>query len=90
MSDPIDGTREFSTGLGEQCSICIGFADDVGKAVGGLVYRPITSPPTWAAGAASEKYADGVLDMQPHLENTKKGLLTSNGKNYVLSKSLLR
>ena len=25
--DPIDGTREFCTGKGEQCSICIGFAE---------------------------------------------------------------
>ena len=29
--DPIDGTREFSTGKGEQCSICVGFADSSGK-----------------------------------------------------------
>jgi len=37
--DPIDGTREFSTGLGEQCSICIGFADSTGHPVAGVVYR---------------------------------------------------
>eukprot|EP01031_Cornospumella_fuschlensis_P012041 gene12041-14724_t len=34
--DPIDGTREFSTGLGEQCSICIGFADSQGRPVAGI------------------------------------------------------
>ncbi|EKX53721.1 hypothetical protein GUITHDRAFT_64161 [Guillardia theta CCMP2712] len=39
--DPIDGTREFSTKKGEQCSICIGFSDGGGQAVAGLVYRPI-------------------------------------------------
>lgn len=33
--DPIDGTREFSSGKGEQCSICIGFADEHGKAIAG-------------------------------------------------------
>lgn len=37
--DPIDGTREFSTGLGEQCSICIGFANAAGHPVAGVVYR---------------------------------------------------
>lgn len=37
--DPIDGTREFSTGLGEQCSICIGFADIAGRPAAGVVYR---------------------------------------------------
>jgi len=39
--DPIDGTREFSTGKGTQCSICIGFAGADGIPVAGLVYRPI-------------------------------------------------
>ena len=39
--DPIDGTREFSTGKGSQCSICIGFADSAGMPVAGIVYRPI-------------------------------------------------
>lgn len=75
--DPIDGTREFSTALGEQCSICIGFADNIGKPVAGIVYRPIPNPPTWASGALSEGFTDSNLDYatvpQP------KGLLTSNG-----------
>jgi len=37
--DPIDGTREFYTKLGEQCSFCIGFAKE-GKPFAGVVYRP--------------------------------------------------
>jgi len=76
--DPIDGTREFSTELGEQCSICIGFSDSLGKPVAGVVYRPITQPPTYAAGAASENYTDSVLHAPAELQNPK-GLLTSNG-----------
>lgn len=75
--DPIDGTREFSTALGEQCSICIGFSSSEGKPVAGLVYRPLTSPVTWAAGAASESYADSRLDLAA--VPCPKGLLTSNG-----------
>jgi len=75
--DPIDGTREFSTGLGEQCSICIGFANIKGQSIAGLVYRPVTNPPTWAAGAPSEGYAAGRLNRAKTSNN--KGLLTSNG-----------
>ncbi len=37
--DPIDGTREFATGLGEQCSICVGFSNSEGNPVAGVVYR---------------------------------------------------
>jgi 3'-phosphoadenosine 5'-phosphosulfate (PAPS) 3'-phosphatase len=76
--DPIDGTREFSTELGEQCSICIGFSDIVGKPVAGVVYRPITQPPTYAAGAVSEGFTDSNLHAPAELQNPK-GLLTSNG-----------
>lgn len=75
--DPIDGTREFSTGLGEQCSICIGFADELGKPVAGIVYRPITQPETFSMGAKSEGFTESVLDF-PSVSNPK-GLLTSNG-----------
>lgn len=75
--DPIDGTREFSTGLGEQCSICIGFSDASGKPVAGIVYRPITQPPTWGGGAVSEGCKVGNLDMAASPNNI--GLLTSNG-----------
>ena len=78
--DPIDGTKEFTTQLGEQCTICIGFSNLFGKPVAGLVYRPITG--TWAAGAPSESYVDSQLDIPGELVGTgsyKPGLLTSNG-----------
>jgi 3'(2'), 5'-bisphosphate nucleotidase len=75
--DPIDGTREFSTGLGEQCSICIGFANQDGKAVAGLVFRPITEPETYAMGAVSEGFTQSHLDIPAVPNHT--GLLTSNG-----------
>ena len=93
--DPIDGTREFSTNLGEQCSICIGFANSEeghaqnGRPVAGIVYRPITKPPTWAAGAASEGVVMGHLNTaSPNTSvftsatagaAAKGGFLTSNG-----------
>lgn len=75
--DPIDGTREFATGLGEQCSVCIGFADMTGRAVAGLVYRPIPQPNTWAAGAQSEDFFESELDVKT--EPNPRGFLTSNG-----------
>jgi 3'-phosphoadenosine 5'-phosphosulfate (PAPS) 3'-phosphatase len=56
--DPIDGTREFINRQGTQCTICIGIANNSGKAVGGVVYRPLSYPyPTWATGVQNEKYA---------------------------------
>ena len=54
--DPIDGTKEFATRKGEQCTICIGFASASGDVLAGIVYRPLTSPATFALGCA----ADGV------------------------------
>ena len=51
--DPIDGTREFYTKMGEQCSICIGFAE-YGSPVAGIVYRPIPAAP-----AAKEEEEEG-------------------------------
>jgi fructose-1,6-bisphosphatase/inositol monophosphatase family enzyme len=75
--DPIDGTREFASGLGEQCSICIGFADASGKAVAGLVYRPLSNPVTFAGGCASEDFRISKLDV-PDQPNTA-GFLTTNG-----------
>ena len=77
--DPIDGTREFSTGKGEQCSICVGFSDESGMPVAGVVYRPLSSTPTWAAGAKSEGYTDSNLSMASKDESNNAGLLTSNG-----------
>lgn len=75
--DPIDGTREFSTGLGEQCSICIGFSDATGSPIAGIVFRPITQPPTYAMGALSEGFVESQLDI-PETPNPV-GFLTSNG-----------
>jgi 3'(2'), 5'-bisphosphate nucleotidase len=77
--DPIDGTREFSTNLGEQCSVCIGFSDLAGLPQAGVVYRPITVPATWAAGAKSENYKDSVLNTVVEEGTPSGGLLTSNG-----------
>ena len=75
--DPIDGTREFASGKGEQCSVCIGFANQHGAAVAGVVYRPITEPVTWVAGAQSESFKVGELEMSA--ERSLDGLLTLNG-----------
>lgn len=78
--DPIDGTREFTSGKGEQCSICIGFSNMEGYAVGGVVYRPLTNNPTWAAGVKSEGYSKHNLDSSENENNADYGgLLTSNG-----------
>ena len=69
--------REFSTGLGEQCSICIGISDEEGLPVAGIVYRPLTTPPTYALGALSQSgshFTEFRLDMSP---SPVQGLLTS-------------
>jgi hypothetical protein len=68
---------EFSTGLGEQCSICIGFSSSAGVPVGGLIYRPLSLPVTWAGGCHREGFREGELDYADHLVGD--GLLTSNG-----------
>lgn len=76
--DPIDGTREFATGKGEYVSILIGYNDKFGKPIAGIMYRPLTNPPTWAAGAASENCVMGELDMA-EVPNPK-GVLVTDGK----------
>lgn len=77
--DPIDGTREFSSGKGDQCSICIGFADEHGKAIAGVVYRPLSKPsPTWVAGAKSEGYAASNFEGEEE-HSMAGGLLSTNG-----------
>lgn len=76
--DPIDGTREFATGRGEYVTVLVGYNDVNGQPVAGMVYRPLTEPITWAAGAKSEGYKAGVLDM-PQEANTK-GVLITDGK----------
>lgn len=87
--DPIDGTREFSTGLGEQSSVCIGFSDKRGMPIAGLVYRPIPTPATWAAGAISEGLALHNLDVGSSSPASRPGLLTSNGGISKFISSLL-
>mmetsp|Transcript_21920 Transcript_21920/g.30127 ORF Transcript_21920/g.30127 Transcript_21920/m.30127 type:complete len:376 (+) Transcript_21920:32-1159(+) len=87
--DPIDGTREFCTALGEQCSICIGVADGEGKSIAGIVYRPITQPPTYALGTLSESgnhYCESQLQSLPL---PVRGLLASNGSISPFVRELL-
>jgi 3'(2'), 5'-bisphosphate nucleotidase len=52
--DPIDGTREFATGRGECVTVLLGYNDPAGRPAAGIVYRPLTQPATWAAGALQE------------------------------------
>jgi len=93
--DPIDGTREFSTGKGSQCSICIGFAGSDGRPVAGLVYRPIPTdacdPSTSDSAAASPRTAqcswaagasgEGCVmgNLNAGAEPSTSGFLTTNG-----------
>ena len=77
--DPIDGTREFATGKGDFCSILVGYNNLIGQPVAGVMYRPLTSPPTWAAGAKSENCVMGQLDMAK--TPNPKGVLVSDGVN---------
>jgi 3'-phosphoadenosine 5'-phosphosulfate (PAPS) 3'-phosphatase len=76
--DPIDGTREFATGKGDKVTILVGYNDAEGVPQAGIVYRPLTSPATWASGAKSEGFTDGVLDL-PEKPNPK-GVLITDGK----------
>jgi len=88
--DPIDGTREFSTGQGHHSTVCIGFANEHGKAVGGVVYRPLSTPkPTYVAGVKSEGF--GVYDFGEAAYSKKKGggLLTTNGSISPFVESLI-
>ena len=66
--DPIDGTREFATNHGEQCTICVGFAATrSGRPVAGVIYRPLSSsalPPAEATEAASSSWAVGAHEEQ--------------------------
>ena len=86
--DPIDGTREFTNGNGEQCSICIGFADEHGKAVAGVVFRPLSKPsPTWVAGAKSG-FATCYFGEQAEISSSN-GLLSTNGSISKFVQSLI-
>jgi 3'(2'), 5'-bisphosphate nucleotidase len=81
--DPIDGTREFSTQKGEQCTVCVGFADTrTGRPVAGVVYRPLSKPQsTWAVGAKDENYVSSSLQQKvDNNDNLNGSLLTTNGR----------
>jgi len=89
--DPIDGTREFCTGLGSQCSICIGFTRDK-LPVAGIVFRPIPleegSKLTYMAGCKQEGYTNGVLDYSDG--KAQESLLTSNGSISKFTDALIK
>jgi len=76
--DPIDCTREFATAQGQYVTILIGYNDAVGHPAAGIMYRPLTTPITWAAGAKSEGVVMGELDYaDPPVPN---GMLITDGK----------
>lgn len=76
--DPIDGTREFATARGEYVTILLGYCDERGHPSAGIMYRPLTEPVTWAAGAKSEECVMGSLDMA---EDPKpQGMLVTDAK----------
>eukprot|EP00471_Norrisiella_sphaerica_P004217 CAMPEP_0184487332 /NCGR_PEP_ID=MMETSP0113_2-20130426/9780_1 /TAXON_ID=91329 /ORGANISM="Norrisiella sphaerica, Strain BC52" /LENGTH=372 /DNA_ID=CAMNT_0026869595 /DNA_START=88 /DNA_END=1206 /DNA_ORIENTATION=+ len=89
--DPIDGTKEFCTGLGHQTSICIGFTKNM-LPVAGIVFRPIPLEEggklTYMAGCASEGYKNGVLDMADG--KAQESILTSNGSITKFTEALLK
>jgi len=76
--DPIDGTREFATGKGDKVTILVGYNDNEGIPQAGIIFRPLTTPATWASGAKSEDFKDGVLDLPD--EPNPKGVLITDGK----------
>lgn len=84
--DPIDGTKEFCTGKGEQCAVMVGFAEmATGMAVGGLVYRPLCEHKSHALGCKGEDFFTGVLrpamtaDGEAAGESSGGTFLRSNG-----------
>jgi 3'-phosphoadenosine 5'-phosphosulfate (PAPS) 3'-phosphatase len=85
--DPIDGTREFATGKGDKVTILVGYNDLEGVPQAGIIYRPLTEPATWASGAKTEGFKDGVLDL-PETENPK-GVLITDGKVSPFIKSVI-
>lgn len=60
----------------------------MGNAVGGVVYRPLTKNPTWAAGCEREGYRDCRFgDNRAHYGS---GLLTSSGSISPFVESLMQ
>jgi len=91
--DPIDGTREFSSQKGGQCTVCVGFSDSrTGRPVAGVVYRPLSEPqPTWAVGAQEENFASSslLLSSSQTINNCNGSLLTTNGRISPFLESLM-
>ena len=59
-------------------TVLIGYNDAMGHPAAGIMYRPLTTPVTWAAGAASEDVVMGNLDYaDPPVPN---GMLITDGK----------
>jgi len=98
--DPIDGTREFTNGKGEQCSICIGFADEYGKAIAGVVYRPLSKPsptslieelevPRIKAGGAGNKMMM-LLQQSISVANDGEESDTHHGHLYIQDRGVSR
>lgn len=83
--DPIDGTKEFSTGKGQQSTICIGFSSvNNGLPYAGIVYRPIdrTNDATYIYnyiyGCAKENLYMHFPEDKQIVSIAKNALLTSN------------
>jgi 3'-phosphoadenosine 5'-phosphosulfate (PAPS) 3'-phosphatase len=84
--DPIDGTREFTTGLGEQCTILVGIANVSGKSIGGAIYRPVGTEAIFALGCAQEKFTYTNVKVQ---DNKGNKLTTTNGSISAFTKELI-
>ena len=101
--DPIDGTKEFKEGKGEQCTILIGFADneavdnEYGKAIAGLAYRPVINDKnkqnTYAYGWIDENgkgHVKKYLNIFEGESNPNKiRFITSNGKTSEITNKLI-
>ena len=75
--DPIDGTRMFLEKKGEQCCIMVGLAVK-GKAVAGLLYRPLTPEVgEYAIGCAIENTALDNLEKDSKPSATVPRFLTA-------------
>lgn len=75
--DPIDGTKEFGSGKGDQCTICVGLASADGRPLGGIVYRPLDhGSPTWAMGCRAE----GLTRSRLRERTSRGGFLCSAGR----------
>lgn len=81
----IQKTKEFYSKLGEQCTICIGFALH-GVPWAGVVYRPVPATTSWAAGCAKQNLRLSKLVVE---SEHRRGLLTTNGAISPFLESLM-